>query len=176
MKLGRPKVDLTGKRFGRLTVVAGMGTPLSGRQPQSAWLCLCDCGEERLVLGTNIEMGHTKSCGCLRRELAIEVGRENRTHGLRGSPAYVSWYNMKQRCTNPHASKYSRYGGAGVKVCDRWLKFEHFVEDMGPRPPGTSLGRFGDVGDYAPGNVAWQTKKQQGAERRKKRAANKERT
>jgi hypothetical protein len=87
------------------------------------------------------------------------------------SSTYRTWNQMVQRCTNPSATNYGRYGGAGVKVCDRWLSFADFVADMGERPEGTSLGRFGDVGNYEPGNCAWQTSTEQGAEKRKKRAA-----
>lgn len=77
---------------------------------------------------------------------------------------------MLQRCTNKHTHEYPRYGGAGVRVCDRWVTFENFLEDIGERPEGTSLGRYRDTGDYEPGNVAWMTKSEQVAEQKKKRA------
>jgi hypothetical protein len=70
--------------------------------------------------------------------------------------------SMKSRCGNPNTARYERYGGAGVKVCDRWMRFSAFLEDMGERPAGTSLGRFGDLGNYEPGNCAWQTPAEQG--------------
>jgi len=78
---------------------------------------------------------------------------------------------MVKRCTNPNNKDWLHYGGANlpVTVCDRWHSangFENFLSDMGERPAGTTLGRFGDVGDYEPDNCAWQTPKQQGAERR----------
>jgi hypothetical protein len=74
---------------------------------------------------------------------------------------------------NPNSNRFAAYGGANppVRVCDRWLSFEAFYEDMGERPEGTTLGRFGDSGDYEPGNCAWQTNQEQGTEQAKKRAA-----
>jgi hypothetical protein len=76
---------------------------------------------------------------------------------------------MLARCTNPNHKNWEHYGGAGIKVCDRWRGehgFENFLSDMGERPDNTSLGRFGDVGNYESGNCAWQTKKEQGVEQR----------
>lgn len=82
-------------------------------------------------------------------------------HGLHKTPTYSTWANMKQRCLNPNHTAYRYYGGRGVKICDKWLSFEGFLEDMGERPIGTTLGRFGDVGNYEKSNCEWQTKKQQ---------------
>ena len=75
--------------------------------------------------------------------------------GGKPSPTYNSWQCMKKRCLNPKATKYHRYGGRGVQVCERWLTFENFLADMGERPEGTTLGRHGDKGDYEPGNCSW---------------------
>jgi hypothetical protein len=80
---------------------------------------------------------------------------------------------MVQRTTNPNNTYWKHYGGSGVKVCERWLNsFEAFLEDMGERPAGTTLGRLLDSGDYEPGNCEWQTWKQQGAEKCGKHAMN----
>jgi len=68
---------------------------------------------------------------------------------------------MKQRCTNPKNKRYSSYGGRGITVCDRWVEFENFLEDMGERPPGLSLERIDNDGNYEPGNCTWTTAKQQ---------------
>jgi hypothetical protein len=73
---------------------------------------------------------------------------------------------MIQRCTNPKKKCFATYGGQGILVCDRWLSFDTFLADLGERPTGTTLGRFGDVGNYEPGNVAWQTWTEQAANRR----------
>lgn len=64
---------------------------------------------------------------------------------------------MLQRCANPNNASYPEYGGLGVKVCERWMTFAKFLEDMGERPEGTTLSRFGDAGNYEPGNCAWHT-------------------
>lgn len=80
------------------------------------------------------------------------------------NPLYQIWYDMIKRCTNPQKAKYAWYGGANppVKVCERWLNsFQAFIDDMGEHPARTTIGRFGDVGNYEPGNCAWQTDEQQ---------------
>jgi len=89
-------------------------------------------------------------------------------------PTYRSWGMMIQRCTNPnYLPSYLRYGGANppIRVCERWLSFENFLADMGERPEGTTLSRFGDVGNYCKENCAWHTRAQQSVEARKKRMA-----
>jgi hypothetical protein len=171
--------DLTGQVFGRLTAIR-----LAGRTPRglAIWLCRCSCdGKEVTVRGSSLMAKYTKSCGCLRRELAVAARRREsgiHSHAFRHghslssgwSPVYRTWVNVVLRCTNPNASHYEYYGGAGVKICDRWRNsFEAFLEDMGDRPEGTTLGRFGDTGNYEPGNCAWQNRKEQVAEQRTKR-------
>jgi hypothetical protein len=93
---------------------------------------------------------------------------DNARVSKRRTPEQNSWAAMIQRCTYPKSKSWQRYGGAGVKVCERWLQFENFLVDMGPRPVGTTLSRFADSGDYQPGNCAWHTRKEQWTERRKK--------
>jgi hypothetical protein len=99
-------------------------------------------------------------------------GHASRPHLGGHTPEYISWSNMVQRCTNPNREEYRFYGGANppVAVCERWMIFENFIADMGLRPEGTTLSRFGDAGNYEPSNCAWHTWVQQGAEKRKKTA------
>jgi hypothetical protein len=102
-----------------------------------------------------------------------EKREEHLQSWLRQNPLYNTWRNMIDRCTNPNNNRWKYYGGANppVLVCDRWLDPEHgyenFCADMGERPEGTTLGRFLDRGNYKPGNVSWQTRLEQGLERRK---------
>jgi hypothetical protein len=89
------------------------------------------------------------------------VSRHGHTAGDTWSSTYRSWMSMRDRCRNPKSTGYARYGGAGVTVCERWEVFENFLADMGERPAGTSIGRYNDVGNYEPGNCAWQTRREQ---------------
>lgn len=156
--------DLNGQKFGRLTVQARARNSRNGK---TAWLCLCACGKEPIVLGNCLCNGRTKSCGCLRRE----VSRTNQTvHGLRGTPLYGAWVRMKTRCYNPKCREYPRYGGAGITVCDRWRhSYTSFLADMGERPPSTSIDRIDNEGGYEPGNCRWASSIVQANNRRNNR-------
>jgi hypothetical protein len=93
--------------------------------------------------------------------------RPDYEHGHYGSPTYLSWANMIQRCTNPKQKAYKYYGGRGIKVCKRWRDFRHFLADMGVRPEGMSLDRWPNKnGNYKPGNCRWATQTEQIANRR----------
>ena len=162
--------DLTGRVFGRWTVVS-----LAPRvKKRTFWNCICTCGVERIVGASPLVSGTTNSCGCLR----VEIGR---THGARinlrhgeGSngketPEYRTWANMLSRCENLNHRLFPDYGARGIRVCDRWHKFENFLDDVGRRPDGVrgkrplySLDRFPDNnGNYEPGNVRWATPEEQ---------------
>lgn len=81
------------------------------------------------------------------------------------SPTYQSWAAIIQRCNNPKSTSYPHYGARGITVCERWLKFENFLADMGERPEGTTIDREDGSGNYEPGNCRWATKEQQSANR-----------
>jgi hypothetical protein len=138
-------IDLTGKRFGRWTVTA--------YAQRSRWSCVCDCGARVIVDGGNLRSGGSRSCGCLARELSKARAT---THGMTGSPEYISWQQMKQRCLNPRHHAYKWYGGAGVTMREEWINsFVEFFADRETRPPGTSLDRIDPAGNYEPGNTRW---------------------
>jgi hypothetical protein len=153
--------EMSGQKFGRLKVIK------FAHQDKH--------GEETIVLGISLRSGNTQSCGCKNIEIissrkgtlnpAFKHGHSHK-EGQPGSPTYVSWRAMKKRCLDPNAEKWPKYGGANppIKICERWLGeegFTNFLTDLGERPKGTTLGRFHDVGDYEPSNVAWMTPMQQ---------------
>ena len=89
------------------------------------------------------------------------TGKRFRTHGLSGSPTHRSWIAMLSRCRNPNRKCFKIYGGRGITICDRWLKFENFIRDMGERPSSTSLERIDTNGNYEPRNCCWKTNQEQ---------------
>lgn len=147
--------DNTGKVFGRLTALslASAGGRMGGRKRK--WLCRCECGKQAIVASDKLSSGHTKSCGCWK---AKRIQETKTTHGLAGTPTYRSWTAMMTRCHTPGSPKYEKYGGRGIKVCERWKDFELFVGDIGLSPGrGYSLNRINNDGDYEPGNCHWAT-------------------
>jgi hypothetical protein len=158
--------DLTGQRFGRLVALHCAG---KARPGAVMWMCKCDCGEEKLISSRNLRAGITKSCGCYQRDLARLNGERLRTHGMHRTTTHNVWSGMLQRCRDPKCKDYPRYGGAGIAVCERWLNFSNFLQDMGERPPGKTLDRWPDSnGNYEPGNCRWATP---GEQARNSRAA-----
>lgn len=145
------RVDLTGQRFGRLTVLEHL--------PDGYVMCRCECGESKRIYVGNMRSGKSKSCGCLNREM---IGDRARTHGKSKTKEYAVWARMWARCTNPTVDRYPRYGGRGIVVCERWKSFENFLEDMGPLPtPQHSIGRLDNDANYAPDNCRWETRLEQ---------------
>lgn len=148
--------DLTGQRFGRLTVLEA----LPGDR-RTRWRCICDCGQETVVgSGHHLTSGNTKSCGCLHRDTARD---RHMVHGGKGSRLYNIWKNARQRCRNSKATDYSIYGGRGINFCAEWDSFARFQEwamANGYRDDLT-LDRINPDGDYSPQNCRWATWKEQ---------------
>lgn len=140
-----------GDQFGRLTVCKFAGRNPIGRP---LWKCDCECGKSKIVLQTNLTLKSrpTRSCGCL----IDEARHKKATHGRSKTRLYYSWLHMRSRCEKPQNPKYPRYGGRGIKVCDRWKKFENFLADMGEKPTSShTLDRKDSNGNYEPGNCRW---------------------
>lgn len=148
-------IDLTGKNFGRLTVI---GRSDERHDFGALWNCVCECGVVKSVFSTSLRTGNTKSCGCHRREVLL-----NLTHGQStvGSRTYRTWKEMRQRCMNPNNGKWKWYGGRGISITPSWDSFETFLADMGERPENCSIDRIDVHGNYEPENCRWATVKQQ---------------
>ena len=165
--------DLTGQRFGKLVAISFVRRP-SGKDGRSKiyWTCKCDCGNTTEVNSGNIGNGHTSSCGCLMREIAVSA---NVTHGLTGTRVYDIWVNMIARTKNIKNNDYRNYGARGISVCDRWLTFVRFKEDMYSNyllhasqfgEENTSIERVDNSKGYSPDNCTWSTRIEQGQNKR----------
>ena len=157
------RIDITGQKFGRLTVIEYSHTDKHG---QSYWKCKCDCGNIKVIRGTFFKRGVTQSCGCLRKEISTEV---HTTHGMRGHPLYDTWVSMIQRCYNPKRKCYKNYGGRGIKICDGWKNDPHafcnWAEENGWEK-GLTLDRIDNDGNYEPENCRWIINKEQQSNKR----------
>jgi hypothetical protein len=146
--------DLTGAIFSRLTVI----DRASNKGKKTRWCCLCICGNRTTVMTSHLTTGHTTSCGCRQQEIGRESGKRNARHGMSNSPTWNTWSGIVYRCTTHSSRQYDVYGGM---LCDRWLRFENFLEDMGVRPAGKTLDRIDVEKGYSPDNCRWATPRQQ---------------
>jgi hypothetical protein len=169
VSVARTEHDLTGQRFGRLSVL--QEGPRAGRFKSRTWACMCDCGNSTTVYQGKLTQGATQSCGCLQRNVLPLI---QRTHGnvigKSPTPEYRTWCAMKRRCYNPNSVGYCDYGGRGICVCESWHEFANFLRDMGPRPtPTHSIERTDNDGNYEPGNCVWSDRNAQANNRRSNR-------
>lgn len=160
--------DLTNQKFGRLTAVK---FAYRDHFNHARWLCVCECGNEKIIDGGSLTSGKTRSCGCLNIEQLHKKGFEsNRAkHCLWGTRIYRIWKCIKTRCYNSNTKDYELYGGRGIKVCDEWKdsfpafmkwSFENGYDNT------KSIDRINVNGDYEPSNCRWATAKQQANNKR----------
>lgn len=161
-------IDLTGQRFGRLTVLERAWT----RKGQLFWRCRCECGAVCDVQGSSLRGGRTRSCGCLHDELACNRLLEAdyyRPEQVANKCLHQVWVNMRQRCRNPRNPEFHLYGGRGIDVCAEWkdyFTFERWAVASG-YGPGLSIDRIDNDSGYSPTNCRWTTPKVQSNNQRK---------
>jgi hypothetical protein len=155
----RPR-KLRNAKFGRLIALKHKG---------KRWLCLCECGKRRWVLTANLSGGRTRSCGCWEKQSRLTnhlIHGDSRVEAR--ASEYRAWSHLKDRCLNPRNGAYANYGGRGIRVCKRWMKYENFLADMGRRPKNRTLDRVNNDGNYDPKNCRWATLSEQAYNRRPK--------
>lgn len=168
--MGRPIVDLTGKKFGMLTVLGMDNRPRTGHDPVW-WICKCDCGNVKSIRGGDIKQRGKEfknvSCGCYKHKRFL-------THGEAGTRLYGVWNAIKQRCYNPTCREYKFYGAHGISMCDEWrynyesfMKWciEHGYDKNAPRGK-TTIDRIDVYGNYEPNNCRFITMLSQSRNRR----------
>lgn len=156
-------IDLTGQRFGRLTVVRR-----DYSKKYTAWICKCDCGNTTSTDGYQLRKGITKSCGCYHAELC---GDQHRKHGGCGTRLYRIYYKMRERCYRATNDNYKYYGGRGITICKEWLdsfkKFSEWALSHG-YSENLTIDRIDVNGNYEPGNCRWITIQEQQKNKRKR--------
>jgi hypothetical protein len=163
-KIGTFK-DLTGQKFGKLTVIKRVEDKVYEKHKKSQFLCLCDCGNEIVVIGGKLTSGNTKSCGCLLKEVLMKRNYKhgNTTHTSR-SRIYGIWSSMRSRCFNINDQNYFRYGERGIMVCNEWKNnfqlFYNWAINNGYQE-NLTLDRKNNNGNYEPDNCRWTTMKVQ---------------
>lgn len=158
------KLNLTGKRYGKLTVIAEAPTKTHGTN-RVCWECLCDCGNTHTTTRANLQSGHTNSCGCINKE-----NPPRRTHGNSTTRLYSCWADMHQRCSSTTNAKYKRnYIDRGITICAEWYDLDTFIKwaIYNGYHDSLSLDRIETLGNYTPDNCRWATLTTQSRNRRK---------
>lgn len=154
------------EKYNRWTIL------VRGKSKDFSTTARCDCGTVRQVRLYDVRTGKSKSCGCLRSESAQQRFTKHGESGQGQGPRtaeYSTWAGMLNRCINPNNSRYAAYGGRDINVCRRWQTYENFLEDMGRKPPGTSLERRNNDRNYCPSNCYWATSTEQAHNKRNTR-------
>lgn len=160
-------IDLTGQRFGRLTVIKLLDE--RSKHGEKIWLCKCDCGNEKKAVSSYLRSGETKSCGCYQKEMASKF---NSFHHLSKHKLYRKFMKMIARCENPNNPSYKDYGARGITICKEWredfMKFYEWSINNG-YSEDLSIDRIDNDKGYSPDNCRWTTKLRQNNNRRTSR-------
>lgn len=169
----KPKYNLTGKKFERLTVIRYISAEerdgFSHKKDSRRWLCKCDCGNIVRLRTEQLLQGKAKSCGCYIKDIFHNQTIKNTTHGLKNTRLYRIWNNIKDRCYNKNCKDYFKYGGRGIRVCNEWLdNFQEFYDwcILNGYSDNLSIDRIDVNGNYEPNNCRWVTMKMQCRNRR----------
>lgn len=159
--------DLTGQKFGRLTV---LGKTENKKYGKILWDCQCECGNHKETISSCLRNGDVKSCGCLQRETrrnnALRLDKVRVKHGMSNSRLYRIYHNMVSRCYRKSINGYENYGGRGIRVCEEWLGKDGFVNFMewalhNGYDDTLTIDRMDSNGNYEPDNCKWATNKEQ---------------